>query len=249
MATLPNLEAAVGFSRKRGVAAAALACALALAACADGSPAASADGFDPGTTSGPAWSMPASALLAPFSADAASAGSPVIDASHASEGYVAASATSDARLKLQVASGDMSYNYDLPSDGTPIVVPLNMGDGAYRIRVMQNTSGNNYVELHAVDLDVTLESEFAPFLRPNVFCDYDDASASTAKARELAADAANEGDVMRDVCTWVASSITYDYDKAAELSGTSGYVPNPDETLASGTGISVSYTHLTLPTT
>lgn len=145
----------MGFSRKRGVAAAALACALALAACADGSPAASADGFDPGTTSGPAWSMPASALLAPFSADAASAGSPVIDASHASEGYVAASATSEARLKLQVASGDMSYNYDLPSDGTPIVAPLNMGDGAYRIRVMQNTSGNNYVELHAVDLDVT----------------------------------------------------------------------------------------------
>ena len=244
MATLPNLEAAVGFSRKRGVAAAALACALALAACADGSPAASADGFDPGTTSGPAWSMPASALLAPFSADAASAGSPVIDASHASEGYVAASATSDARLKLQVASGDMSYNYDLPSDGTPIVVPLNMGDGAYRIRVMQNTSGNNYVELHAVDLDVTLESEFAPFLRPNVFCDYDDASASTAKARELAADAANEGDVMRDVCTWVASSITYDYDKAAELSGTSGYVPDPDETLASGTGICFDYASL-----
>ena len=201
----------MGFSRKRGVAAAALACALALAACADGSPAASAGGFDPGTTSGPAWSMPASALLAPFSADAASAGSPVIDASHASEGYVAASATSEARLKLQVASGDMSYNY---------------------------------VELHAVDLDVTLESEFAPFLRPNVFCDYDDASASTAKARELAADAANEGDVMRDVCTWVASSITYDYDKAAELSGTSGYVPDPDETLASGTGICFDYASL-----
>lgn len=237
------------FSRKRGVVAATLTCALALAACSgdggsSGNGTASASGFDPGTTDGPAWTMPATALLSPFSADAASAAAPVIDASHASEGYVAASAISDARLKLQVACGDMSYNYDLPSDGSPIVVPLNMGDGAYRVRVMQNTSGNNYVEVYAQDLDVALESEFAPYLRPNLFCDYDDASAAVAKARELAADAANEGDVMRDICTWVASNIAYDYDKAAELSGTSGYVPNPDETLASGTGICFDYASL-----
>lgn len=231
------------FPRKRGVAAVALTCALSLAACSGGS-SGNVGGFDPGTTSGPAWAMPAAALLSPFSADAVSAAAPVVDLSHASEGYVAASATSDARLKLQVVCGEMSYNYDLPSDGSPIVVPLNMGDGAYRVRVMQNTSGNNYVEVYAVDTDVTLESEFAPYLRPNLFCDYDDSSAAVAKARELAAGAENEGDVMRDVCIWVASNITYDYDKAAELSGTSGYVPSPDETLASGTGICFDYASL-----
>ncbi|MBE5023254.1 transglutaminase domain-containing protein [Olsenella sp. DSM 107455] len=231
------------FPRKRGVAAIALTCALSLAACSGGS-SGSAGGFDPGTTSGPAWTMPTAALLSPFSADAVSAAEPVVDLSHASEGYVAASATSDARLKLQVVCGEMSYNYDLPSDGSPIVVPLNMGDGAYRVRVMQNTSGNNYVEVYSVGADVELESEFAPYLRPNLFCDYDDSSAAVAKARELAAGAENEGDVMRDVCIWVASNITYDYDKAAELSGTSGYVPSPDETLASGTGICFDYASL-----
>lgn len=231
------------FPRKRGVAAVALTCALSLAACSGGS-SGNVGGFDPGTTSGPAWAMPAAALLSPFSADAVSAAAPVVDLSHASEGYVAASATSDARLKLQVVCGEMSYNYDLPSDGSPIVVPLNMGDGAYRVRVMQNTSGNNYVEVYAVDADVTLESEFAPYLRPNLFCDYDDSSAAVSKARELAAGAENEGDVMRDVCIWVASNITYDYDKAAELSGTSGYVPSPDETLALGTGICFDYASL-----
>ena len=231
------------FPRTRGVAAVALTCALSLAACSGGS-SGNVGGFDPGTTSGPAWAMPAAALLSPFSADAVSAAAPVVDLSHASEGYVAASATSDARLKLQVVCGEMSYNYDLPSDGSPIVVPLNMGDGAYRVRVMQNTSGNNYVEVYAVDADVTLESEFAPYLRPNLFCDYDDSSAAVAKARDLAAGAENEGDVMRDVCIWVASNITYDYDKAAELSGTSGYVPSPDETLASGTGICFDYASL-----
>lgn len=227
----------------RGVTAAALTCALALAACS-GATTSAADGFDEGTTSGPEWTEPAEVLLAPFDADAAAAGAPVIDVSHASEGYVAASATSDARLKLQVSSGEMSYNYDLPSDGTAVVAPLNMGSGSYRVRVMQNTSGNNYVELYGVTADVQLASEFEPFLRPNVFCDYSAESSCVARARELAAGAANEGDVMRNICIWVAQNITYDYDKAEELSGASGYVPNPDETLASGTGICFDYASL-----
>ena len=235
-------------ARRRTVATSALTaltCAFALLACSGATPSGTAGaGFDLGSTEGPAWTVPASAAEAPFSADATAAGAPVIDVSHAAEGYVAASATSDAKLKLQVAAGEMSYNYDLPSDGSAIVAPLNMGDGTYRIRVMQNTSGNNYVEIYATSLDVALESEFAPYLRPNLFCDYDDSSAVVAKARELVSDAANEGDVMRDVCIWVASNITYDYDKATELSGTSGYVPNPDETLASGTGICFDYASL-----
>ena len=230
---------------RRTALAAALTCAL--AACGPAGPGAtpgSSAAFDPGTTDGPAWSAPAEPAATPFQADAAAAGAPVIDASHAAEGYLAASAVSDARLKLQVSAGEMSYNYDLPQDGTPIVVPLNMGDATYRVRVMQNTSGNNYVEIAAQDVPVTLASEFEPYLRPNVFCSYDAASACMAKARELAADAANEGDVMRAVCIWVATNITYDYDKAAQLSGTSGYVPNPDSTLASGTGICFDYASL-----
>lgn len=227
----------------RGVTAAALTCALALAACS-GATTSAADGFDEGTTSGPEWTEPAEVLLAPFDADAAAAGAPVIDVSHASEGYVAASATSDARLKLQVSSGEMSYNYDLPSDGTAVVAPLNMGSGSYRVRVMQNTSGNNYVEIAGTTVDVALASEFEPFVRPNVFCSYTESSAAVAKARELAAGAANEGDVMRAVCIWVASNISYDYDKAAELSGGSGYVPDPDATLAAGTGICFDYASL-----
>lgn len=227
----------------RGVTAAALAGALTLVACSDTTPSAAA-GFDEGTTSGPAWTMPPEVLLAPSEADAAAAGSPVIDLSHAAEGYAAASAVSDARLKLQVSAGDMSYNYDLPSDGGAIVAPLNMGSGSYRLRVMQNTSGNNYVELYGVSEDVQLASEFEPFLRPSVFCDYSADSECVARARSLVEGASNEGDVMRSICIWVAQNIKYDYDKAAELSGTSGYVPSPDQTLASGTGICFDYASL-----
>ena len=139
----------------------------------------------------------------------------------------------------------MSYNYDLPSDGTPISCPINMGDGSYTFRVMQNTSGNNYVELLSTSEAVTLATEFEPFLRPSTYCMYTPTSAVVAQAKALAADAANEGDVMRNVYNWVTSNIQYDKSKATQLSNATGYIPNPDQTLAEGTGICFDYASLT----
>lgn len=222
--------------------------ALTLTACGGGTSeggGGAAAGTADGETSGPAFEEPASIMQAAFDAASAttSAGTS-IDISHVAEGYVAASAQNANRLKLQVVCGEMSYNYDLPGDGTPIVAPLNMGDGAYAFRVMQNTSGNNYVEIARAETSVTLASEFEPYLRPNLFCTYSDDSACVALARKLAADAANEGDVMRSVYTWLVENITYDYDKAAQVSGTTGYVPDPDATLEAKSGICFDYASL-----
>ena len=125
-----------------------------------------------------------------------------IDASHTSDGYVSASATSEARLKVQITHGEQSYNYDLPSDGTPTVFPLNMGDGDYVIRIMRNTSENNYVETTSANVSVTLASPFEPFLRPNVYCNYSESSACVAKAREIVSDAQNQGEAAQKICAF-----------------------------------------------
>lgn len=208
-----------------------------------GAPAA-AEG-DGGTTSGPAFSAPGTVALSAFHGDFAEEGNGcAIDTSAVTDGYVGASAQSDSRLKFQVSKGEMSYNYDLPGDGTPIVVPVNMGDGPYTFRVMQNTSGNNYVELFATTADVALSSEQAPFLVPNMFVDYNESSAVVSKARELAQGAANQGDVVRNIYQWVVDNISYDHDKAAELASVTGYVPDPDATLSAGTGICFDYAAL-----
>ena len=160
------------------------------------------------------------------------------------ESYAAKLATEAKADGHKVVKGEMSYNYDLPGDGTPIIVPINMGDGPYTFRVMQNTSGNNYVELFSVIENVNLSSETAPFLVPNMFVNYNESSAVVAKARELAQGAANQGDVVRNIYQWVVDNITYDHDKAAQLASATGYVPDPDATLASGTGICFDYASL-----
>ena len=197
-----------------------------------------------GSTDGPPYEAPEPLTSSFNAANAEGENGAFIDTSSLAQGYVAASAESSSRLKFQVIKDDMSYNYDLPSDGAPIVCPLNMGDGAYTFRVMQNTSGNNYVDLYSTSAEVVMDSEFEPYLRPNAFCSYDDQSASVAKARELAAGAANEGDVLRSVYEWIAENIDYDTDKAAALADATGYVPDPDSTFSQGKGICFDYASL-----
>lgn len=196
-------------------------------------------------TSGASFEPPSSIAIATFDETRAVQGPDcAIDVSHAREGYAAARGTSSARLKLQVSCNGASYNYDLPADGSPIIVPLNMGDGSYALRVMQNTSGSNYVEILSTSTDVALESEFAPFLRPNVFCSFADDSICVRKARELTSGCATQADAVQAICEYVAHNVSYDKAKAERLSSATGYVPNPDVTLTSMSGICFDYASL-----
>ena len=129
---------------------------------------------------GAAFSDPGSVQDVSFNSSAAVQGpNCAIDTSSASQGYVGATGNSSSRLKLQVTRGEQSYNYDMPGDGTPVFVPMNMGDGTYTVRVMQNTSGNNYVELLSTSVPVHLETGLEPFLHPNLYCDFDESRTET----------------------------------------------------------------------
>lgn len=171
-------------------------------------------------------------------------GAPSVDVSHTPDGYVVVHATSASRLKCQIKNGEMTYNYDLPNDDTPTVYPLNMGDGTYQFRIMKNTDGSNYIEIDSTTEDVKLSSEYAPYLLPNQYVDYNEDSACVKKARELTASATNQGEAVKCVCEYVVENVTYDTAKAKELSTTNGYIPDPDKTLASGTGVCFDYASL-----
>ncbi|MDO4566813.1 MAG: transglutaminase-like domain-containing protein [Oscillospiraceae bacterium] len=164
------------------------------------------------------------------------------DFSSLTEGYVAISAVSESRLKLQVLLGEGKYTYDLKNDGTPEIFPLNMGDGEYSFRVMENISGTKYAELWSETRAVSLASEFEPFLRPSQYVNYDVDSECVARARELAAACADDIEVVAAVYGMLVESIEYDHEKAASVQ--SGYLPDPDTTLATRKGICFDYAAL-----
>ena len=168
----------------------------------------------------------------------------LIDTSQVSRGAVGVSVTNSEHIKFQIASGQYTETFDIPGDGTPTWCPLAYGSGSYTFSVMQNTSGNNYVELYSTSANVSLESEFAPFLLPNVFCNYTEDSACVSKARELVSNASNQAEAVKAICNWVVENVSYDDVKASSLKTSTGYIPDPDETLSSGTGICFDYASL-----
>ncbi len=178
-----------------------------------------------------------------FNADAAEGrGSTRIDLSSLQDGYVAVSCSSDKRLKFQVICGDETYTYNLSSDGTPSVYPLSCGSGSYRFRVMENIKDSKYAEIYSVTRSVSLSDEFQPFLRPSVYVPYGIESACVKKASELAGGVDTEVELVAAVYTYLCRSIRYDTKKAETVS--SGYLPDPDETMRSGKGICFDYAAL-----
>ena len=165
-----------------------------------------------------------------------------LDVSSLDQGYVAVSAVSDMRLKFQVIKDETTYNYDLPSDGTPGIFPLQGGNGSYRFRVMENVVDKKYSELYSFTCDVRMQDEFQPFLRPSTYINYTRDSACVRKAAELAAGCSDELGLVSAVYNFVCSQVTYDRDKAATVK--SGYLPVPDETMNSGKGICFDYAAL-----
>ena len=165
-----------------------------------------------------------------------------LDLSALNEGYVAVSARSDHRLKFQVRMGEATYNYNLASDGTPSVFPLQCGSGSYTFRVMENIVDSKYAEAYAATCSVTLDDEFQPFLRPSDYVNYDENSECVKKARELAAAAEDDVGVIAQVYTYVCKTVRYDKQLAATVK--SGYLPDPDETMRTGMGICFDYAAL-----
>ena len=165
-----------------------------------------------------------------------------LDVSCLDQGYVAVSAVSDMRLKFQVIKDETTYNYDLPSDGTPGIFPLQGGNGSYRFRVMENVVDKKYSELYSFTCDVRMQDEFQPFLRPSTYINYTRDSACVRKAAELAAGCSDELGLVSAVYNFVCSQVTYDREKAATVK--SGYLPVPDETMNSGKGICFDYAAL-----
>lgn len=194
------------------------------------------------STSGKALS-PYTAIYNSFdSSEATGSAGALIDTSSVDGGVVGAKARSGSRLKFQVVHGDTTYNYDLSSSGTAEFFPLQSGDGTYQFRIMQNTSGSKYVELYSTSATVKLSSETAPFLRPNQFVDYSADSTCVAKADQLRSQATTDLDLVAKIYDYVSKNVKYDYDKAASVE--SGYVPDPDTTLATGKGICFDYASL-----
>ena len=162
-----------------------------------------------------------------------------IDASNTRDGYVMVRQTGvSARLKVQIVKDDKKYNYDLNNAGNYEAFPLQLGDGTYKIRIMQNKEGNKYFELYSATVDVTLDP-YAPYLAPSQYVRYSADSKVVKKSFDLCSGAQTELEKLEIIYSWIIQNISYDTQKAATVQ--TGYLPDPDAILDARTGICFDY--------
>lgn len=163
-----------------------------------------------------------------------------MDFSNASDGYVRISnTTAKKRLKVQVIRNNTTYNYDLKNGGKVEVYPFQLGEGEYKVRVLENTTGNKYTPLAEKSINVKLNSKFIPFLKPNQYIMYSNDWAVVKKAAELTKGKKTDQEKIDAIYAYIVKNIKYDTKKAATVQV--GYLPNVDETLNTKKGICFDY--------
>lgn len=171
-----------------------------------------------------------------------------VDYSSVSQGYVMVKYEGDnPKIKVQVTntdSDDGTYTYDLSSDGKFNALPLTQGDGTYRVAVYTNVSGDKYAVAAEKQVKMKLKDPFSPYLRPSQYVDYAADSKCVAKASELTKGTKSDMAAAEQIFLFIVDSVTYDYEKASTVQ--SGYLPDVDETLETGTGICFDFAALTV---
>ncbi|MCC8045108.1 MAG: transglutaminase-like domain-containing protein [Clostridiales bacterium] len=168
-----------------------------------------------------------------------------VDFSHIDQGYfTCVLKEDDAKVNLQISGPDgVNYKYFIETADEITAFPLTAGDGTYAVVGYENIGDDQYTALFACTLDVELENEFLPFLYPNQYVNFTEDSEAVKLAAELTADAETDLDALNAIYDYIINHITYDYEKAATVE--TGYLPDIDETLATGTGICFDYASLT----
>lgn len=166
-----------------------------------------------------------------------------IDYSHTEDGYVLVRyiENTDKRLKVQVKGPTTTYTYNI-TPGNYETFPLSDGNGEYQIAIYENVVDKKYALSQSIVLNVELKDEFAPFIRPNQYVDYGDATKTLQVAALLTETRETELEKVQAIYEYVVKNIRYDKELADTVE--SGYVPDLDAVLEKQKGICFDYAAL-----
>ena len=166
-----------------------------------------------------------------------------IDYSNAEHGYVMVRflVDTDMELRTLVANpcGDRVYTYVIYVPHQFEVLPLTGGDGEYNISVFEQIEGDRYSSVLSHSIDVILEDEFAPFMRPNQFVNFNRETKVIAVAAGLVQGIDDFHERVAEIYHFVVTHLEYDFELAATVQP--GYLPDLDVVYVNGRGICFDY--------
>ncbi len=164
---------------------------------------------------------------------------PVVDAAKSDTGIVAISYSSDVRLKVTVEKSGKRVTYDLRNDGKTEYYPLQLGEGSYKVSVLENISGTKYKRVQSQTINLELDDVNKVYLASVQNVNWNRDMKAIKKAEELTKGLKTDREKIKAIYQYLISNISYDYDKLAALDST--YLPDIDKTLEKGKGICYDY--------
>lgn len=166
---------------------------------------------------------------------AVDAGHAEVDLSHIENGVIAMKPSGKEFVRVTIAKDGKEVLYDLPASRDTVYYPLNMGDGIYRVKVLEHLEGNMYLPVWDEEIEVKIPDERDPFRYASQVVPYNTDSACVAKAREIVQGCRDDREAVMAICRYVHRTIAYDQAKADKPLMFHGW--HPDRTLYLGSGI------------
>ncbi|MCR2807257.1 transglutaminase-like domain-containing protein [Paenibacillus soyae] len=176
-------------------------------------------------------------------ADASTAAS-WLDASKLAQGVVSVSyeVKANVKTKVMIAKGKENYTYNLTAAQKTEQFPLQLGNGEYKVMVLENVSGKSYKVVKQETVRLSLQDEKVVYLNSIQNVSWTSTNKAIAKAQELAKGKKTDEEKVKAVYDFITSNISYDYSLAANVS--SDYLPSIDKTLTSKKDICYGYSAL-----
>ncbi len=164
--------------------------------------------------------------------------------STASDGYIGAALKEEdgSKVKMRIVKDDMTYTYDV-STTEMIAYPLQMGDGTYLIKVLEQIEGTSYAVVFSKEINVSFADEMSVYLYPNQVVDYDNSDMVIDISFDKVKDDDNDLKRVYDLYRYVLKALDYDNEKAKNVADIYT-LPDIEDSIERGKGICFDYASL-----
>ena len=145
------------------------------------------------------------------------------------------------KIMLLVEKDNKRYTYPIV-DSDVNVFPLQMGNGTYTVRIMQNIEGSKYRELSKEIVNLELKNSNKVYLNAIQDIEWHTKQDAIIKAAALTKGLTTDSAKVKAIYTYITKNYKYDYDKAKNV--TSGYFPKVDDVFKKKIGICYDYSSL-----
>jgi transglutaminase/protease-like cytokinesis protein 3 len=144
------------------------------------------------------------------------------------------------RIKVMIKKDDSRHIYNMINEKENF--PLQMGNGSYIVKLLENIGGNRFKEIFKDTLEVKMTEENSVFLGSVQMVKWEPAMKPIKKAKALVNGAGSDEERVKRIHAYLVYNMDYDYGKINSLTAT--YIPDIEQIYMDKKGICFDHASL-----